>query len=104
MAKRSSKWEKVRVQAFERDKKKNAPCALCHRAIDYSLGMSTNGGKDYNPKAYEPDHIIPVNTERGKQLELDLVNIQPAHAGCNRSKHDRAGINLLGEPSKDWWS
>lgn len=103
MAQRSAQWQKVRVQAFERDKKRNAPCALCKRPIDYSLGMSTTG-KNYNPKCWEPDHIIPVHTEKGKALELDLVNIQPSHAGCNRSKHDRAGINLLGEPSEDWWS
>ena len=102
MAKRSAQWQKVRLQAFERDKKRNAPCALCGRSIDYSLGMSTGGGKDYNPKCWEPDHILSV--EKHPELELDLVNVQATHAGCNRSKHDRAGINLLGAPSRDWWS
>lgn len=104
MAQRSAQWQTVRRQAFERDRKANAPCALCGKSIDYSLGMSTRGGKDYNPEAYEPDHIIPVGTEKGKLLELDLANIQPTHASCNRSKHDRAGIRLLGDPSEDWWS
>ena len=102
MSGRSAQWEKVKWQAFERDRKRNAPCALCHNAIDYSLGMATRGGKDYNPKAYQADHIIPFNVR--PELELDLANVQPSHAGCNKSKLDKAGINVLGEPDEDWWS
>lgn len=95
---RSHDWTKVRKRAFERDKRQHAPCGICGRPIDYNLGMSSL--KDYNPNAYEPDHILPV--DRHPELELDLVNIQAAHAGCNRSKKNRAGINLLGIPSEDW--
>ena len=102
MARRSSKWPEVADRAFRRDKKKKAPCALCGRPIDYSLGRSTGGGKNYNPKAYEPDHILPY--DKHPEYELDLVNIQATHAGCNRAKHDRAGINLLGQASEDWWN
>lgn len=102
MAHRSPKWPKVAQQAFERDRRKKAPCALCGRPIDYSLGRSTGGGKNYNPKCYEPDHILSY--KEWPQYELDLGNVQPTHAGCNRAKHDRAGINLLGEASEDWWN
>ena len=95
---RSHEWQKVRTRAFERDRKKNVPCQICGRQINYALGMSST--KDYNPQAYEPDHILPV--DRHPELELDLVNIQAAHAGCNRSKKNKAGINLLGVQSEDW--
>ena len=102
MARRSPQWPKVAQACFERDRQNNSPCALCGRSIDYSLGRSTGGGKDSNPKAYEPDHIIPFHEH--PEYELDMGNVQATHAGCNRSKHDRAGINLLGQSSEDWWN
>ena len=99
---RSSKWDEVADKAFARDKKRNAPCWICGQPIDYSLGRSTNKRGEYNPKSYEPDHFLEY--KRHKELELDLANIRPSHAGCNRSRKDRAGIRELGKPSRDWFN
>ena len=99
---RSSKWDDVADKAFNRDKKANAPCWICERSIDYSLGRSTNSRGKYNPKAYEPDHFLPVKLR--PDLELDLANIRPRHAGCNRARHEKAGLNELGTPTRDWWN
>ena len=100
---RSHEWSKTRKRAFNRDRKANAKCGICKRAIDYSLGM--NRRDHYNPLAYEPDHILPLVDANGRkhpERENDLANIQAAHAGCNRKKSNKAGISQLGIPSEDW--
>ena len=74
-----TRWMVVKRQAFERD---------------YSLGYSTG------PMAYEADHYVTVSDH--PELEYDLANIRASHQCCNRRRHDKAGINLLGERSRDW--
>lgn len=41
MTKRSSRWKYVRAQAWCRDKKAHAVCAICGQKIDYSLTPSS---------------------------------------------------------------
>lgn len=54
------------------------PCALCGKAIDYSLPAG-------NPMSYELDEIVPVSryAEGGyasaEEAALDVRNVQPAH-------------------------
>lgn len=94
---RSSRWKKVREQAYRRDKATGAKCHICEQEIDYGRGLS---GADYDPEAYEPDHILPVSLY--PEFELDLSNIAAAHARCNRSRKDKAGVELRDDPSRVW--
>jgi len=94
---RSARWKKVRERAFRRDRGRGAPCHICGQEIDYGRGLS---GKNYDPEAYEPDHLLPVALY--PEFELDLSNIAPAHARCNRSRKDRAGVELRDDPSRIW--
>lgn len=93
------RWQVTKRRAFERDRAAGAGCWICAAegrdpTIDYSLGYSTG------PDAYEADHYVPVADH--PELEYDLGNIRASHQRCNRKRHDRAGINLLGTPSRDW--
>lgn len=89
---------RIRRLAFERDKAADAPCWLCHGPIDYSLGPYDRKG---TTDAWEPDHVKP--RDRYPELALDLANIAPSHAKCNRSRGKKAGLNELGEPTRDWF-
>jgi hypothetical protein len=92
---RSSRWPFVRMQAWNRDKKRRAVCHICGEPIDYFLPPSSG------PDAYEPDHLIPVHMR--PDLELDLSNIAPSHRRCNRQRGDGTnGTNTIGERSRVW--
>lgn len=96
---RGRRWDRTRALAFERDKARNAPCWICvmegrDPTIDYSLPISSA------PLAWEADHYIPVDDR--PDLEYDLGNIRASHVSCNRTRGKRAGISLLGTPSRDW--
>ena len=54
----SAAWQRLRRMAFERDRALKAPCWICGRPIDYSLGLSKRSG---TPWAYEPDHYLDVS-------------------------------------------
>lgn len=65
-----------------------APCALCGRAIDYSLGYVTDprtGKRRMHPMAFVVDEIVPV-AQGGDPL--DFANTQPTHWLCNSRKGD----------------
>ena len=94
-----TRWNVTKHRAFARDKAAGAGCWICEQegrdpTIDYSLGYSTG------PMAYEADHYIPVDDH--PELEYDLGNIRASHQHCNRVRQKRAGIDLLGLPSRDW--
>jgi 5-methylcytosine-specific restriction endonuclease McrA len=84
---RSSGWPRVRLMAWDPDRKAQAVCHICGQPIDYNLQPSS--GAD----AWEPDHVIPVI--KAPELELDLNNIKASHARCNRARG--AGNNPSGE-------
>ena len=63
------------------------PCALCGKAIDYSLPAG-------DPMSYELDEIIPVS--RGGD-PLDPEKVQPAHRCCNQAK----GNGTARKPKRD---
>lgn len=46
------------------------------------------------------DHYLPVS--RHPELEYDIGNVRPSHRKCNRSRKAKAGIDMLGEPSRVW--
>ena len=92
---RSSRWKRIRLLAFERDRKANAVCHICNQPINYLLEPSSCAD------AYEPDHIIPV--AKAPELELDLMNVAASHARCNRSRGDGTnGENVIGIQSRIW--
>jgi len=89
-------WQRLRLQCYERDRKRGAPCHLCHQPIDYSLKPSST------PDAYEPDHLRDVDTH--PELALLPENVAPSHRRCNRARGKKAGVNELGNRSRDWSS
>ena len=65
-----------------------APCALCGRAIDYSLGMVTDprtGRRRMHPMAFVVDEIVPVSHGGSP---FDFANTRPAHWICNARRGD----------------
>ena len=65
-----------------------APCALCGKQIDYSLGFvfdPRTGKKRMHPMAFVVDEIVPVALGGNP---LDFANTQPTHWICNARKGD----------------
>lgn len=87
-------WRRLRLQCYERDRRRDARCAICGGAIDYDARPSSH---DW---AYEPDHRLP--RESHPELALVPENVQPSHRKCNRAKGKRASANPLGRPSREW--
>ena len=100
------RWRVVRQQAFERDKKANAPCWICVEkgkppeecAINYAAPAT-------DPWSWQPDHVLPV--KEYPQFALDIANLRASHARCNNQrgqedKKRRKQAQELGEPSEDW--
>ncbi len=94
---RSSRWKKTRERAYRRDKDRGEVCHICGQPIDYDRGLS---GKEYDPESYEPDHLLPVALY--PEFENDLSNVAAAHSRCNRSRKDKAGVELRDDPSRVW--
>ena len=95
MASRSSRWKVVRGMAYERDRKRNAPCWWCGQPINYIAPPSST------PDSWEGDHKVPVS--KAPDLEIDLNNIMPSHRHCNRARGDGTnGENALGMQSRVW--
>ena len=66
-----------------------APCALCGKPIDYSLGMVVDrwtGKRRPHPMSFVVDEIVPVS--RGGD-PLDFDNTQPAHWICNAKRGNK---------------
>ena len=92
---RSSRWPYIRRMAWNRDRKRKAPCHICGEPIDYFVPPSST------PDSYEPDHLLPVHLR--PDLELDLNNIAPSHRRCNRARGDGTnGTNTIGMRSRKW--
>lgn len=65
-----------------------APCALCGRPIDYSLGFVTDprtGKRRMHLMSFVVDHI---DTLHDGGAVYDFANTQPAHWICNARKGD----------------
>lgn len=65
-----------------------APCALCGKPIDYSLGMITDkrtGKRRPHPMSFVVDEIVPVS-KGGSPFTMD--NTRPAHYICNARRGD----------------
>ena len=84
--------------AYERDRRADAPCWLCGGRIDYDA-------PPMSPDAWEPDHVLTVDEH--PECQLDLANIRPSHASCNRSRGaaDRTRklrAQAVGQQSRRW--
>lgn len=87
-------WRRLRLECFERDKARKAVCVHCGQPINYSLKPSSTDD------AYEPDHKIDVSTH--PEYALLPENVQPSHRRCNRARGKKAGINNLGNRTRNW--
>lgn len=85
-----------------------APCALCHRPINYDLGYITDlvtGKRRMHPMAFVVDEIIPVSRYREggfdspEQAALTWSNTQPAHYICNARKGNMMKSDMRGKRS-----
>jgi len=82
-----------------------APCGICGKPIDYSLGMVTvNGKRRPHPMSFVVDEIVPVS--KGGD-PLDFENTRPAHWVCNARRGDgtrsnRALGGALPQPFDEW--
>ena len=85
---------KVMAACYRRDKAKDAVCWLCKQPIDYTVKRSST------EDAWEGDHYHPRSTH--PELKDEPSNILPAHRRCNRARHTKAGLNEMGERSREW--
>lgn len=93
-------WEKVRQQAYIRDRKANARCWICKGEIDYCASSAAHTGT-YSPDAWEPDHYLPK--DKYPEYANDISNLRPSHASCNRARRDREITESpIGNQSRDW--
>lgn len=90
----TSRWQKIRRMAWDRDRKARAVCHICGERIDYTLQPSSA------PLAWEPDHLIPYT--KAPELELDLNNIAPSHMRCNRQRGNGNNDGQIGQRSRIW--
>ena len=76
-----------------------APCALCGKPIDYSLGMVTtpDGKRRPHPMSFVVDEIVPVSKGGSP---IDMENTQAAHWICNARKGNRTNLRRF-EGAKD---
>lgn len=87
-------WKRLRKECYERDKAKQARCVHCGQPINYMVLPSSTDD------SYEPDHRLTV--EDHPEYALLPENVQPAHRKCNRSRGRKAGINNLGNRTRNW--
>ena len=87
-------WKKLRLQCFNRDKSKDAPCWICGGKIDYSVKPSSTDD------SWEPDHRFTVDAH--PELAEIPENVYPSHRKCNRARGAKAGVNNLGKRSREW--
>ena len=90
----TKEWRKLSRQCYERDKAINAQCWIGKHAINYNVKPSST------PDSYEPDHYFPVATH--PELALVPENIRPACKACNRARRSKAGIDNVGNRSREW--
>ena len=81
-----------------------APCGICGKPIDYSLGMVTvNGKRRPHPMSFVVDEVVPVS-KGGDPLDFD--NTRPAHWICNARRGDgtrrKAFTAPLPQPFDEW--
>ena len=89
----TKRWQKLRANLYERDRRACSPCWICGQPIDYRAPSGT-------PDAWEPDHVLPVSTR--PDLAYDPGNRRPAHCSCNRARGKKGNTNDLGSPSRAW--
>ena len=87
-------WCRLRLQCYRRDKARDAKCWICHDPIDYDAKPSSH---DF---AYEPDHYH--SAEDYPELALCPENIYPAHRKCNRARGKKAGVDNIGQRTREW--
>lgn len=90
MAQTNPRWKNgaARRKIRERWRAIGAPCALCGKPIDYSLGMVTDprtGRRRPHPMSFVVDEIVPI---RFGGSPYSMSNTRPAHWICNSKRGD----------------
>ena len=102
----------ARRKIRERWRAIGAPCALCGKPIDYSLGMITDqrtGKKRPHPMSFVVDEKIPVSRFReggfdsATQAAITFSNTQPAHWICNARKGNGIKAAKVSRPLPQPW-
>ncbi len=78
----------ARRKVRDRLKAIGAPCGICGKPIDYSLGFVTDratGKRHMHPMAFVVDEIVPIS--RGGS-PTDMANVRAAHYICNARRGD----------------
>lgn len=98
---KGARGRQVRMRAYHRDKKANAPCWICAQRKDGGLGPIDYRAKPSSTDlSYEPDHYYP--RARFPELALDLTNIRACHRKCNRARQDKSVMDPIGNGSMSW--
>lgn len=87
-------WQRLRLECYRRDRDRDTPCHICGQRIDYAAKPSST------PDSYEPDHLRDVRSH--PELALLPENVAPSHRKCNRARGKRAGVNEMGNRTRDW--
>ena len=83
-------------------RRKQPPCGLCGKPIDYTLRWP-------HLWCFVVDHIIPLGPDPSPEriAELDVIeNKQAAHHKCNRDKSDKLEAESVPSTfvtSRHWW-
>lgn len=101
----------ARRKIRERWRAIGAPCALCGKPIDYSLGyiVGRDGKKHPHPMSFVVDEKIPISRyreggyESPTQAALDFSNTQPAHYMCNARKGNGRKPKKVTQPLPQPW-
>ena len=97
----------ARTKLRNRWKAIGAPCGICGKPIDYSLGFITDPithKRRPHPMSFVVDEIVPVS-KGGDPLSFD--NTRPAHWICNAKRGDGGRTHQvfskpLPQPFDDW--
>ena len=89
-----------------------APCGICGKPIDYSLGYITDpvtGKRRPHPMSFVVDEICPVSKWReggfssAMEAATTFSNTRPAHYSCNARRGDGTKQKKVARPLPQPW-
>ena len=90
---RTYRYRLIRAEFLSDCKRRQAPCWLCSRSIDYGLTHE-------HPEAFNADHAIPISVR--PELADDINNLRPSHRACNERRGNAEPFIDIGIPSEVW--
>lgn len=77
-------YQHIDRQIRRRLRARGDDCAICHQPIDYTAAQ-------YEPQAFEVDHIIPISRGGIKSVE----NARATHRHCNRQRSNTIDADAI---------